>query len=110
MDSACEILEGMYVKKCLTSTSDWTKWLWQEKGNGQVFFWYPHPAGTGDWINLTQREKGGKVWFELPDKALKVLPLEVPARKWMHATMLDWAPQFFGTVEQWQATINAAAN
>jgi hypothetical protein len=50
------------------------------------------------------------VWFELPDKALKVLPLEVPARKWMHATMLDWAPQFFGTVEQWQATINAAAN
>ena len=110
MDSACEILEGMYVKKSLTNTSDWTKWLWQEKGNGQVSFWYHHPAITGGWINLTQCEKGGKVWFELPDKALKVLPLEVPARKWMHATMLDWAPQFFGTVEQWQATINAAAN
>ena len=99
----------MWVKKCANGSSDYTKYVWQEKGNGKITFWYLHPDSAQGWITLTQCNKGGAVTFALPDGALKVLSLEVPHRKWMHATMLEWAPQFFGTVEQWQATVNAAA-
>ena len=54
---------------------------------------------------LTQCEKGGTVSFQLPDGAMKVLAnLEVPPRRWMHATMDEWAPAYFSTVELCNAT------
>ena len=105
MDSAmpCEVLEGMWVKKCANGSQDWTKYLWQAPGNGAIEFYYPHPSGTG-WITIIQRQKGGPVSFKVPDGAIKVLEnLVVPPRTWMHATMAEWAPAYFGTVELFNA-------
>ena len=103
MDSACEVLEGVWVKRCALGSTDYTKWVWQEPGNGTITFYYPHPSGG--WISLIQHERGGKVSLKLRDGAMKVLAsLEVPPRKWMHASMNEWAPAYFSTVELFEAT------
>ena len=103
MDSACEVLEGIYVKRCANGSDDYTKYVWQEKGNGPIEFYYPNPSGG--WITIIQREKGGPVSFKTPDGAMKVLvSLEVPQRTWMHASMNEWAPAYFSTVELFNAT------
>ena len=98
MDSACEILKGVWVKKGLAS--DWSKWVYQEKCNGRIWFYYPEPPPRTGWIKLFQT-KGGPVFFQSPHGSTHALPLPVPPRRFMHETMPMWAPHFFATLDMW---------